>query len=184
MRFKETILFCLIVFSSNHVIAQKGPFLRFSLGPGFMKEFNTINESGFTIVTKNHAIGWGFADKYAVSFSEFGGFIKKNIGEKYRYINLDAYGIGLAYSTQSSISFHLSGAYGTTHFSNSWNKQGDFIEDGYAVDFGMDKKWLLSKRIDFRVGPHTFILRTNSYTFTNISFNLGIEYYLFPQRKL
>jgi hypothetical protein len=68
-----------ICFLSINIYAQNGPFIRFSLGPGFMKEYNTINELGFTIITKNHAIGWGFSDKYAVSFSEFSAFIKKDI---------------------------------------------------------------------------------------------------------
>jgi hypothetical protein len=184
MRHKIFYIFCLIFISSINIMAQKGPFLRFSLGPGIMKEYSTINESGFTIVTKNHSIGWGFEDKYAVSFSEFGAFIRKDIGEKYQYINLDAYGIGLAYRTPGNINFHLSGAYGTVHFSDSWNKQGDYMEDGYAVGFGIDKKWLISKRIDLGVGPHTFFLQTNNYTFTNFSLNFWLDFYLFPQRKL
>ena len=179
---KLVLIISFIFFSSINVKAQKGPFLRFSLGPGFMKEYSTINEPGFTIATKNHAIGWGFKDKYAVYYSEFGAFIRKDIGEEYQYINLDAYGLGLAYRTQSNINFHLSGAYGTVHFSNSWKKQGDFIEDGYAVSFGIDKKWLLSKRIDLGVGPHTFFLKTTNYTFTNFSLNFWLDFYLFPQR--
>jgi hypothetical protein len=58
-------LICFVLFSITYVEAQKGPFLRFSLGPGFMIEYSTINDPGFTIATKNHAIGWGFKDKYA-----------------------------------------------------------------------------------------------------------------------
>jgi hypothetical protein len=179
---KSVLLFCFILLSSTYAMAQKGPFLRFSLGPGFMNEYSTINEPGFTIATKNHAIGWGFKDTYAVSYGEFGAFIRKDIGEEYQYINLDAYGLGLAYSTQSDINFHLSGAYGTVHFSDNWKEQGDFIEDGYAVALGIDKKWLLSKRIDLGIGPHTFFLKTKNYTFTNFGFNFWLDFYLFPQR--
>jgi hypothetical protein len=179
---KLMLLFCFILLSSTDVMAQKGPFLRFSLGPGFMNEYSAINEPGFTIVTKNHAIGWGFKDTYALYYSEFGAFAKKDIGEKYQYINLDAYGLGLAYNTQSDINFHLSGAYGTVHFSNSWKKQGDFIEDGYAVALGINKNWLLFKRIDLGLGPHTFFLKTKNYTFTNFGLNFWLDFYLFPQR--
>ena len=180
---KLLLLICFILLLTTYAEAQKGPFLRFSLGPGFMKEYSTINESGFTIATKNHAIGWGFKDKYAVSFSEFGAFIKKDIGEEYQYINLDAYGLGIAYRTQSNINFHISGAYGTVHFSDSWKKQGDLIEDdGYAIALGIDKKWLLSKRIDLGVGPHTFFLKTKNHTFTNFGLNFWLDFYLFPQR--
>ena len=179
---KLVFILCIIFFSTTNVEAQKGPFLRFSLGPGVMKEYNTINEIGLTIITKNHAIGWGFKNKYAVSFNDFGAFIRKDIGEEYQYINLDAYGLELAYRTQSNINFHVSGGYGTVHFSDSWKKQGDFIEDGYAVSFGIDKKWVLSERFDLGVGPHTFFLKTNNYTFTNFSINFWLDFYLFPQK--
>jgi len=175
-------LICFIILSIFYVEAQNGPFLRFSLGPGFMKEYSTINKAGFTIATKNHAIGWGFKDKYAVSISEFGAFIRKNIGEEYQYINFDAYGLGFAYRTKSNINFHVSGAYGTVHFSDSWKKQGDFMEDGYAIALGVDKKWVLSKRFDIGAGPHTFLLKTTKYTFTNFSINFWLDFYLFPQQ--
>jgi hypothetical protein len=178
---RSLVIMLIIYFSSANVYAQKGPFIRFSLGPGYMKEYSTINESGFTIVTKNHAVGWGFSNKYGVSFSEFGAFIRKDIGEGYKYINLDAYGGGLSYRTKSNVNFHISGAYGTVHFSDSWRKQGVFIEDGYAVSFGMDKKWLLSKRIDLGAGPNMFYLKTDNYTFTNFSLNFWFDFYLFSQ---
>lgn len=175
------LLFGFVFFLSAHAMAQKGPFLRFSLGPGFMKEYSAINEFGFTIATKNHAIGWGFNNKYALSFSEFGALIRKDIGEEYQYINLDAYGLGFAYRTQHNINFYVSGAYGTVHFSKNWTKQGDFIEDGYAIAFGVDKKWVLSKRFYLGVGPHTFFLKTANYTFSNFSVNFWLDFYLFPQ---
>lgn len=176
------LLSCFLILSTTTILAQKGPFLRISLGPGIMKEFNEINESGLSIVSKNHAIGWGFKDKYAISYSEFGSLIRKDIGDKYQYINLDAYGLGFAYRTPGNINFHISGAYGTVHFSDSWKKQGDFVEDGYAVALGIDKKWLLSKRIDLGVGPHTFLLKTKNYTFSTISINFRLDIYLFPQQ--
>lgn len=179
---KSGLLFCILLLSSTCVMAQTGPFLRLSLGPGLMHEYRTIKESGFTIVTKNHAIGWGFNDKYAVYYSEFGAFTRKDVGEAYQYINLDAYGLGLSYRTPTNINFHVSGAYGAVHFSDSWKKQGDFIEDGYAIALGIDKRWLLSKRIDLGVGPHTFFLKTKNYTFTNFSVNFWLDFYLFPQR--
>jgi len=178
---KLTFLLSIVLFSTTNVKAQNGPFLRFSLGPGIMYEYNTIKETGFTIVTKNHAIGWGFKDKYAVSFNDFGAFIRKDIGDEYHYINLDAYGLEIAYRTQSNINFHVSGAYGTVHFSDSWQKTGDFIEDGYAVSFGIDKKWVLSKRFDLGVGPYAFFFKTNNYTFTNFSINFWLDFYLFKQ---
>ncbi len=94
-RYKSLLLCCLLTIIVAKVNAQEGPFLRFSLGPGVLTEYTSINESGFTYAAKNHAIGWGFKDKYAVYYSEFGAFTKKDIGEEYQFINLDAYGLGL-----------------------------------------------------------------------------------------
>jgi len=179
---KMLFLNCIAVFTSFNMLAQKGPFVRLSLGAGVMKEYSLINEAGFAMVTKNHAIGWGFQDKYAVSFSEFGAFIRKDIGMDYQYINLDAYGLGLAYRTPNNINFHISGAYGTVHFSDNWKKQGDFIEDGYALSLGIDKKWLLTDRIDLGVGPHMFFLTTENHTFSNFSINFWLDFHLFLQR--
>jgi len=182
MCYKLVLVFNFIFFSSINVNAQKGPFLRFSLGPGFLNEYSTINKSGFTYVAKNHAVGWRFNDKYTVYYSEFGAFTRKDIGEKYKFINLDAYGLGLAYNAKNNISFHASSGYGTVHFSDSWKKQGDFIQDGYAIAFGVDKKWGLSKRIDLGVGPLLSFFKTTNYTFTNFSLNFWLDFYLFPQR--
>jgi hypothetical protein len=178
---RNTIFFVVFLLSGS-LMAQNGPFLRFSVGPGIMNEFNSIKGSGFTMVAKNHAIGWGFENKYAVSYSEFGAFVRKSIGEGVRYINLDAYGLGFACHTQNHFSFQLSGAYGTVHFSDRWNKQGDYIEDGFAAALGAGRNWLLSRRIDLGAGPQAFILKTETYSFTDISFNLWLDLYLFPQR--
>jgi hypothetical protein len=177
------VLLCFFIsLSFAYINAQTGAFLRFSLGPGFTNEYSTINDPGFIIAAKNHAIGWGFKDRYAVYFSEFGAFIREDIGEEYQFINLDAYGLGFAYRTQSNISYYISGAYGTVHFSDNWKKQGDYIEDGYALAFGADKKWILSKRFDLGVGPLLSFFKTNNYTFTNLSINFWLDFYLFKQK--
>ncbi|MCJ7800985.1 MAG: hypothetical protein MUP82_01355 [Candidatus Marinimicrobia bacterium] len=181
MRYKLLFLLGMIFVSTTCIEAQNGPFLRFSLGPGVMREYSTINEPGFTIVSKNHAIGWGFNNKYAVYYSEFGAWISKDIGEEYQYINLDAYGLGLAYRTQRKINFYVSGAYGTVYFSDSWKKQGDYIEDGYALALGVDKKWELSNRFDLGAGPLLSYFKTTNYTFTNFSVNFWLDFYLFNQ---
>jgi hypothetical protein len=180
--FKFVLLSFFVSLSITYVNAQTGPFLRFSLGPGFTNEYSTINDLGFIIAAKNHAAGWGFKDKYAVYYSEFGAFIRKDIGEKYQFINLDAYGLGFAYRTQSNINYYISGAYGTVHFSDNWKKQGDKIENGYALAFGVDKKWVLSKRFDLGVGPLMSFFKTNNYIFTNLSVNFWLDFYLFKQK--
>jgi hypothetical protein len=172
-----------ILLSSINVKAQEGPFLKFSLGPGVLYEHSTINESGFTYAAKNHAIGWGFNHKYAVYFSEFGASTRKNIEAKFQFINLDAYGLGFSCNTENNISFHAAGGYGTVHFSDCWKKQGDFIQDGYAMAIGVDKKWGLSKRIYLGVGPLLCFFKTTNYSFTNFSVNCSLNFFLFPQQQ-
>jgi len=178
---KFLLLTCFLSIIITNVNAQEGPFLRISLGPGILTEYNSINESGFTYAAKNHAIGWGFNDKYAVYFSEFGASTKIDLGEEYQFLNLDAYGLGLAYNLENNISFHAQGGYGTVHFSDSWKNQGNFMEDGYAIALGVNKKWGLSKRTDLGVGPLISFFKTENYTFTNLSINLWLDIFLFKQ---
>ena len=97
------------------VSAQKGLFIKFSLGPGYTTEYSNINNSGFSIATKNHAIGWGITDKFAVQFGEFGGLSKQKVGE-YNYINLDAFGLGFSYRTPVDIKISVLGAYSMVSF--------------------------------------------------------------------
>jgi len=186
MRYKILFLFSCIIISTNCVEAQNGPFIRLSVGPGFMKEYSTIKGTGLTIVTKNHAVGWGFNDKFAVYVSEFGGLIKKQYGE-YNYVNLDAYGLGFTYHAPLNIYASLSGAYGRVSLAHKWSEpEGDLKGEGYGIKFGLDKKWMLSKRWNFGLGPQAFLLKTknDSYKFMNFSLNFFIEFHLTPQSKM
>lgn len=102
------LLICLIIFSTTYANAQKGLFVKFSLGPGYTTEYSTINGSGISIATKNHAIGWGITDKFAIQIGEFGGLNKLKVGE-YNYINLDAFGLGFSYRTPIDIKISFFG---------------------------------------------------------------------------
>ena len=97
---KLILLFFLILFISFQVNAQKGLFVKFSVGSGFTTEYSIINKTGFSIVTKNHSIGWGITDNFAVQIGEFGGLNKLKAGT-YDYINLDAFGLGFCYRNAS-----------------------------------------------------------------------------------
>ncbi len=182
---KILILLGIILISTTYAEAQNGLFLRFSVGPGFMKEYSSIKGTGLTLVTKNHAIGWGFNDKCAIYVSEFGGLIKKQYGE-YNYINLDAYGLGFTYRAPFNIYASLSGAYGRVSLAHKWSDPGgDLAGEGYAVKFGLDKKWMLSKRWNFGVGPQAFFLKTknDNFKFVNFSLNFFIEFHLTPSQQ-
>ncbi|MFH0883624.1 MAG: hypothetical protein V2A56_11605 [bacterium] len=69
MRYKLLLLFLAILALTTTAQAQKGLFVRFSLGPSYMIEDSGINESGLTLPTKNYALGWGLNDQYAVFIS-------------------------------------------------------------------------------------------------------------------
>ena len=98
MRNKLLIAFCFICISITYVEAHEGLFVKMSVGPGLMLENSRINGSGFTIVTKNHAIGWGLNEKYALFIGEFGGLINKKVGE-YNFINFSINVMGTFYLT-------------------------------------------------------------------------------------
>ena len=145
-----------------------------------MNEYSANIGTGLTLVTKNHAIGWGFNDSYALYVNEFGGLIKKGVDE-YNYINLDAYGLGFSYGTPANIIFSLSGGYGMVSFAHKWSEpEGDLRGEGYAVRLGLEKKWIVSKRWNLGLGPQIIFLKTtnDNYEFINVSLNFFLEFHL------
>ena len=180
---KKVLIFCIIFFSTANIKAQKGLFVKFSLGPGYTTEYSNINGSGFTI-TKNHSIGWGISDKFALQIGEFGGLIKQNV-EDYNYINLDAYGFGFCYSTNIGIKISVLGAFSKVSFAEKWSEAlGDDGGNGYGINLSLDKEWYIAKRWGIRLGPQVFFLKTieTDYKFFNASLNGSIVFHLTPVR--
>ena len=181
MCYKIVFFFCIIFFSTTYVNAQKGLFIKFSLGLGYTTEYSNINGSGFTI-TKNHAIGWGITDKFAVQIGEFGGLNKQKVGD-YNYINLDAFGLGFSYRTPIDIKISVLGAYSKVSFAKKWSESfGDDGGNGYGINMCIDKEWFIAKRWGLRIGPQFFWLKTTDtgYNFFNISLNGSVVFYLTP----
>ena len=178
---KFVLLICIISFSATNVNAQKGLFIKFSLGPGYTTEYSNINSSSFTI-TKNHAIGWGITDKLAVHIGEFGGLVWQKT-EDYSYINLDSYGLGVSYQIPTNIRISVLGAYSNVSFAEKWSEAtGDDGGNGYGINMSIDKEWFIAKRWGIRVGPQLFWLKTidTDYKFFNVSLNASIVFYLKP----
>jgi len=177
---KLILLYYFIFLSVSNVYAQKGLFLKFSVGPGFTTEYSNINSNGFSIVTKNHAIGWGITDKFAILIGEFGGLNKQKAGN-YNYINLDAYGLGISYRTPIDIKISVLGAYSKVSFAQKWSEaSGENGGNGYGINMSIDKEWFIAKRWGIRVGPQLFWLKTSDtdYKFFNISLNGSLVFYL------
>ena len=177
-----TVLFIMSFGSS--IFAQKGLFIKFSLGPGYTTEYSNINGSGFSIATKNHAIGWGITDKFALQIGEFGGLIKQEVGD-YNYINLDAYGMGFSYRTPIDLKISVLGAYSKVSFAKKWSEStGDDGGNGYGFNMSIDKEWFIAKRWGIRLGPQLFWMKTmeTDYKFFNVSLNGSVVFYLTPVR--
>jgi len=182
--YKLVLLFCIVFFSATNIEAQKGFFIKFSLGPGYTTEYSGINGSGVSLVTKNHAIGWGLTDKFALQVGEFGGLIKQEV-EDYNYINLDAFGLGFCYRAPLDIKISVLGAYSKVSFAEKWSQAlGDAGGNGYGINMSLEKEWFIAKRWGIGLGPQLFWLKTNDtdYKFLNISINGSVVFYLTPVR--
>ncbi|MBN2412417.1 hypothetical protein JXQ31_12070 [candidate division KSB1 bacterium] len=184
MRYNSVLISLIIFISAIYAEAHNGFFIRFSVGPGVYTEQSALNESGFTTPAKNHAIGWGFHQKYTLQISDFGGLIKNKVGE-YDYINLDALGLGLKYYMPFNTSVTLSAGQGKVTFArNWWEITDDGEETGYAVNISLDKEWLIAKRWGFGIGTHGFLFKTSDidYQFVQFGINGAITYYFTPVR--
>lgn len=182
--YKVILLFCIIFFSITQVNAQKGLFIKFSLGPGYTTEYSNINGSGFAMVTINHAIGWGITDKFALQIGKFGALINQKV-EDYNYINLDVFGLGFTYRTPIDIKISVLGGYSRVSFAKKWSEAtGDDGGNGYGINMSIEKEWFIAKRWGIGLGPQVFWLKTidTDYKFFNVSLNVSVVFYLTPVR--
>lgn len=169
----------------SNLSAQKGFFAKISVGPGFTTEFSGLNKSGFSMVTKNHALGYGITDKFAIQIGEFGGLNKMKVGD-YNYINLDVFGVGFSYLTPIDLKVSVMGGYSKVSFAKEWSESfGEKGGNGYGVNMSIDKEWFLAKRWAVRAGPQLFWLKTTDtgYNFFNVSINGSLSFYLTPVKK-
>jgi len=160
-------------------------FLKFSPGFGYVQEYSSDDESGFSTPTKNHGLGLGFGGKYAVFIADFGGLIRLNKeSEDYNYTNLDAFGLGITYFAPLGINISVAAGYGMVSFAhNWWEATGDDKGDGYAINVNLEKEWVISKSTCIGLGPQIFFLKTmppSSHSFLNVSMNVFAAFYLNP----
>lgn len=182
---KLVLLICFIFFSTTYVNAQKGLFIKFSLGPGYTTEYSNINGSGFAMPTINHAIGWGITDKFALQIGKFGALVNQKVGD-YNYINLDVFGLGFTYRTPIDIKISFLGGYSRVSFADKWSQSfGDDGGNGYGINMSIEKEWFIAKRWGIGLGPQVFWLKTieTNYKFFNVSLNASIVFYLKPVRQ-
>ena len=172
------VLLISIFILTNFAQAHDGIFIRFSLGPGLMYENSSINELGFILPAKNHALGYGFKEKYALYISDFGGLVHKKVGE-YNYINLDAVGLGFTSYISSNISLSFSVAQGEVAFAKKWTEAtGKDKEKGIALGLSADKEWIVSKHFSFCLSTVSSFFKTKKYEFSTFSINCSLLFYL------
>lgn len=182
---KLILLLVFLLFPLSPAKAQKGLFVKFSVGPGSTTEYSNIKKTGFSIVTKNHSVGWGITDNFAVQIGEFGGLNKLKVGT-YEYINLDAFGLGFCYKTPAALKVSVLGAYSKVSLAHKWSAaEGDDGGNGLGFNMSVDKEWFVAKRLGIRVGPQLFWLKTSNsnYKFFNISINGSLVFYLTSVRQ-
>ena len=180
---KTAWIIYLILFSTIQIQAQKGLFVKASMGPGYITEYSKEKISGLTIISKAHAIGWGFTDRFAIKVGEFGGLNKVKVGD-YKYINIDAYGLGVSYRLPKNIHISmLTSIYGKLSYAKKWTEpSGKFIDNGFGVNLNLEKEWLIARRWGLRLGPQMYWFKTKktNHKFFNASLNGSVVFYLTP----
>lgn len=183
--YKTFFSICVLILLSGYAKAQKGPFIKVSIGSGFTTEFTGINNYGHSMVNKNHAVGWGITDDFALQIGEFGS-LNKIKTEDDNYINTDAFGVGFSYRISSGIKISSLLAYSLTSFEKKWwETEGEVRGKGFGINMSIDKEWLISQRWSFHLGPQIYWIKTKDldYEFFNISLNASIVFHLNPLTK-
>lgn len=177
---KLLVLIVIIYLSTFNMNGQKGLFVKFSLGHGYTIENSKIIKSGFSIATKNHAIGWGIHEKCAIQIGDFGR-LNKYEGKDYKYINLDVFGLGVSYQTPIDLKVSVMVGYSVVSLAKDWSgTMGKNDGHGFGINISLDKEWFIVERWGLRVGPQLFLLKTTDtkYNFLNASINGSIVFYL------
>lgn len=176
------LVFSLLLVAPTAANAREGLFLRFSLGPGVTMEASAIDGPGLALPAKDHAIGYGVTESFAVQFADFGALVHKQVGE-FSYMNLDGLGLGGVLFLPRSTQVSLSAGYGQVTFArNWWEATGTNKDDGLAVSATLRKEWPFASRWALGVGALASFFRTfgEDYTFFDLSVVGSLSFYLTP----
>ncbi len=182
---RMAVLIFLVFFSLAESHAQKGLFVKISMGSGYIQENTGLKKAGWSLVTKNHAIGYGITDKFALQVGELGGLVKMKVKE-YDFVNINGFGVGFNYRIRKDINWSVLGASGSVAFAKKWtDPSGDSAGKGYGFNMSLDKEWFLGNRWGLRLGPHFFWFKTtdSSYQFFDAGLNASVVFYLTPFRE-
>jgi hypothetical protein len=176
-------LLLLLLVAPGAASAREGLFARFSLGPGVAAETAPVQGMGLVLGGKDHAIGYGITERFAVQVADFGGLVRKK-GGAYDYLNLDGLGLGGTVFLPRGTLVSLSAGYGQVAFArNWWEATGADKDEGVAAAASVRKEWLFAKRWSLGAGAVATFFRTFSadYTFFTLSLAGSVTFYLTPE---
>ena len=183
MRYRAWLAVFFLAVAPIPVAAQQGLFARFAVGPGVSVGTASIKGTSPVLVTKDHALGYGITDRFAVHEADFGGLIRKKVGD-YEYINLDGLGLGCTVFLPHSTLVSLSAGHGQVTFAHHWwEATGDGKNEGVAVIASVRREWLIARRWALGVGAPATFFRTSGddYTFFNVGIVGSLSFYLTPR---
>ncbi len=182
MRGTDVLLPLLLLLAPTSAEAREGLFLRLGLGPGLAVETGAINGAGLALAAKDHAIGWGITDKFAVQLAECGALVRRRVGE-FDYLNLDGFVLGGTVFLPHSALVSVAAGYGQVAFAhNWWEATGTKKDEGLAVNAVARREWYFARRWALGLGAQAAFFRTfrMDYTFFNFSVVGSVTFYLTP----
>lgn len=183
MRCRESLALLLLLAAPMPVAAQRGLFVRFAVGPGVSVGTASVRGTAPVLVTKDHALGYGITDRLAVQVADFGGLIRKKVGD-HEYLNLDGLGLGCTLFLPHGTLVSLSAGHGQVTFAHHWwEATGDGKDEGVAVVASVRREWLVAKRWALGVGAPASFFRTSGddYTYFNVGIVGSLSFYLTPR---
>ena len=178
----QLLLPLLLLLMPGSAAAREGLFLRFGLGPGVVVEGGPVQGTVLALPAKDHAIGYGLTEHFAVQLADFGALVYQQVGE-YEYLNLDGLGPGVTVFLPRNALVSLSAGYGAVGFARKWwEATGSDKHGGIAISASARKEWPLSRKWALGVGGQACFFRTSraDYTFCVLSAEASAAFYLVP----
>mgnify|MGYP001365211087 CR=1 FL=1 len=184
-RVAPLILISIFLLLTGTAQAREGFFLRLGIGPGLAVESSQIKGTGLALVAKEHQIGYGITDRYALWIGEIGALIKQKVGT-YDYVNVDGIVVGGTVTLPHDFLISISAGYARVAFAQKWTEpMGDNLDDGLALGLSAKHEWAMGSRFALSTGVVAGFYRTfkDNYTYFTFSAVLSLAFYLTPKNK-
>ena len=179
-QFRLSLLLLLVPASAS---AREGLFLRLALGPGVAVEASRPAGARFALAAKDHAIGYGFTDRFAVQVADFGALVRRKVGT-FDYVNLDGLGPGLTVCGPRNTLVSIAAGYGAVTFAHKWAEAtGTHKDEGFAIGASLRREWPVARRCALGFGTQACSFRSfgDDYTFFVLSVEGSMSLYWVPR---